>query len=92
MIATNAPSGAFLLTTSLAKLALIGLAAQVLTLWNTRIVANWAIAAATSGCALIVVFWDLDNWMLIGAVLMLVGFIPIKRRLESSVVPLPVGP
>ncbi len=81
--AQTAPEGAFLLTTSLAKLALIGLGVQILVLWNIRTVAHWAVMVATLGCALIVGFWDLDNWMLIGAALMLVGFMPMKSRLQS---------
>lgn len=85
--AQTAPHGAFLLTTSLSKLALIGLGIQILILWNTRIVAKWAVVVAALGCALIVVFWDLDNWMLIGSALMLAGFIQIKARLQCTVMP-----
>jgi hypothetical protein len=84
--AITAPRGAFLLTTSLAKLALIGLVVQILTLWGVRAVAKWAVVMAALGCALIVAFWDLDNWMLIGAALMLAGFVPIKSHLQA---PLP---
>jgi hypothetical protein len=77
----TAPRGAFLLTTSLAKLALFGFVVQILTLWNIRSIPNWAVATAALGCALIIGFWDLDNWMLIGAALMLVGLISIKSSL-----------
>jgi hypothetical protein len=77
----TAPRGAFLLTTSLAKLALLGFLVQILTLWNIRGIPNWAVIAAALGCALIIGFWDLDNWMLIGAALMLAGFMSIKSYL-----------
>jgi hypothetical protein len=26
-------------------------------------------------------FWDLDNWMLIGSVLLLIGFLPMRKAL-----------
>jgi hypothetical protein len=83
--AETAPQGAFWLTTSLAKLALIGFAVQILALWPIRDLAKWAVSVATLGCLLIIVFWDLDNWMLIGAALMLAGFIPIRSRLQPDV-------
>lgn len=85
--AQSAPHGAFLLTTTLSKLALIGMAIQILILLRTRIVANWSVIVAASGCALICAFWDLDNWMLIGAVLMLIGFVPMKAQLSAISVP-----
>ncbi len=77
----TAPRGAFLLTTSLAKLALLGFLVQIVTLWNIRGIPKWAVITATLGCALIVGFWDLDNWMLIGGALMLAGFVSIKSYL-----------
>jgi hypothetical protein len=71
--------GAFWLTTTLGKLAMIGLAAQALTL-SGRIKA-WAVACIATGAILFLLFWDLDNWMMIGTLLMLVGFIPVRRAL-----------
>jgi len=29
------------------------------------------------GCLIILVFWDLDNWMLIGMLLLLIGLFPL---------------
>ena len=71
--------GAFWLTTTLGKLAMIGIAAQALTLVG-RIKA-WAVASIAIGAILFLLFWDLDNWMMLGTVLMLVGFIPVRRAL-----------
>jgi hypothetical protein len=82
--AMTAPQGAFLVTTCLAKLVMIGLAAQALTLLGSRVTPVWSIVFVILGCALFLAFWDLDNWMLIGSVLMLIGFLPMRRALLSN--------
>ncbi len=82
--AQTSPQGAFQLTTVLSRLALVGLALQMAAFGMTGIVPNLAVAAAVVGAALVVVFADLDNWMLIGAALILSGFIPVARRLLES--------
>ena len=68
---------------------MIGLALQALALIGKRVVPLWAIACIVSGCLLFLIFWDLDNWMLIATLLMMVGFIPIRSLLlrEKDVVP-----
>ena len=81
--AMSAPQGAFLLTTTLAKLAFVGLGLQALALLGTRLVPRWSPLLVAGGCMLFLVFWDLDNWMLMGAVLMLVGFLPVRAGLAS---------
>ena len=73
--------GAFLVTTTLAKLAMIGLAAQALSLLGTGVARTWAILCIVVGCGLFLAFWDLDNWMLIGTLLMMAGFMPMRRAL-----------
>lgn len=80
-VGMTAPGGAFLLTTTLAKLAILGLGVQTQVLWGTRIVPTWALLATAAGCALFLMFWDLDNWMLIGAALLCTGFVPMRSRL-----------
>lgn len=86
--AMTTPQGAFLVTTTLAKLTMIGLAVQSLTLVGTRVVRLWAIACAVLGCLLFLIFWDLDNWMLLATALMMVGFLPMRgallRRVEGT--------
>jgi hypothetical protein len=83
----TAPHGAFLMTTTLGKFAIVGFALQALTLLGVRGMPRWAVACVVVGCALFVIFWDLDNWMLIGVTLMMTGFIPAFRLLRSSAGP-----
>ena len=73
--ALTAPQGAFLLTTTLGKLAMAGLAAQSLTLWGLPRVRRAGPVLICVGAALFLLFWDLDNWMLIGMTLILAGFL-----------------
>ena len=85
--AMTAPQGAFLLTTTLAKLAMVGLAAQSLTLWGLPRVRKAAPVLICAGCLLFLLFWDLDNWMLIGMMLILSGFLllwPVLKGADSE--------
>ena len=83
----TAPHGAFLVTTTLGKLAIVGFGLQALTLLGMPGMPKWAVACVAAGCAMFLVFWDLDNWMLIGVALMMTGFIPAFRMLRSSARP-----
>ena len=83
----TAPHGAFLLTTTLGKLAILGFALQVLTLLGVRGMPRWAVACVVVGCTIFLLFWDLDNWMLIGVALMMTGFIPAFRILWNPAPP-----
>jgi hypothetical protein len=74
--------GAFLLTTTLAKLAMVGLAAQALTLIGR--IPKWAVTCIVLGALLFLLFWDLDNWMTIGTLLILAGFVPVRRALLAE--------
>ncbi len=76
--ALTAEQGPFLLTTSLAKLAFVGIALQMLVLWNTPAIPRLGVLSALAGCMLFLAFWDLDNWMLIGSVLLFIGFATIR--------------
>ncbi len=80
-IALTTPSGAFQLTTTLAKLAMLGFACQGLALFGAKSVPSWAPILIAAGAALFLGFWDLDNWMLLGSLLMLAGFVPIRKCL-----------
>jgi hypothetical protein len=79
--AMSAPRGAFLLTTTLAKLAFGGLALQGLALWSKDARDRMAAAGIAIGSALFLAFWDLDNWMLVGSVLLLLGLVASRRRM-----------
>ena len=74
--------GAFFLTTTLAKLAMLGLLVQALTLLGR--IQTWAVACIALGALLFLLFWDLDNWMMIGTLLMLAGFLPVRRALLAE--------
>jgi hypothetical protein len=77
--AMTAPQGAFQLTTTLAKLAFIGLALQGALLWNRDLRSRIASIAIALGSVLFLAFWDLDNWMLVGSLLLLTGFGALAR-------------
>jgi len=77
--AMTAPRGAFLLTTTLARVAFVGLAWQGLLLWDRDARSRFAAVAVAAGCALFLAFWDLDNWMLVGSLLLLAGLVASRR-------------
>lgn len=83
--AMTSNQGAFLLTTTLAKLLMVGLAVQALTL--TGKIPSWAITCIVCGAALFLLFWDLDNWMMIGTLFILAGFVPVRRALLTEETP-----
>ena len=78
--AMTTPQGAFLLTTCLSKLTIVGLGVQTLVFLGRQLVPVWSIVCVIVGCGLVLAFWDLDNWMLLGMVLLLIGFFPIRKR------------
>jgi hypothetical protein len=78
--AMSAPRGSFLMTTTLAKLAFVGLALQGLLLWGADTRSRVAALSFAIGCALFLAFWDLDNWMLVGSLLMFAGLVAARRR------------
>ena len=82
--AMTTPQGAFLVTTWLAKLTMVGLATQALVLLGKAVVTTWSVVSVAVGASMFLVFWDLDNWMLIGTVLLLVGFLPMRKALVSE--------
>jgi hypothetical protein len=79
--AQTAPHGAFELTTVLSRLAFLGVALQMVILAGKRVVPDAAIVATAAGAGVIVAFADLDNWMLLGTLLMLPGLIATGRAL-----------
>ena len=77
--ALTAPRGAFLLTTTLAKLGFVGLVLQGVVLWGRATPARVAASCIVLGGALILAFWDLDNWMLVGSLLLTAGVVAARR-------------
>ena len=82
--ALTAPRGAFLLTTTLAKLAFVGLALQGLVLWSSDVRSRIAALSIAVGSALFLAFWDLDNWMLVGSLLLLAGLVASRTIADPT--------
>jgi hypothetical protein len=80
--AVTADRGAYGLTRGLAELALLGIAVQGAALWQAPGIPRWSPASVIVGCALFLIFWDVDNLMFVGSVCMIAGFIPISRELR----------
>lgn len=86
--AMTSPQGAFLLTTTLAKLAFVGLGVQGMALRNREARNRLASIFVVVGSTLFLTFWDLDNWMLVGSVLLLAGLaVGLSTHRTSLVVP-----
>jgi len=79
--ALTAPGGALGVTTTLAKLAIIGQGLQALCLLGTRAIPAWASIVAALGWSIITVFWDIDNWMFVGDFLVLLAMTQVCARL-----------
>lgn len=69
--------GPLLLTSVLSALALMGLMVLAAGLFLSRTVPKWSAALIFIGSLIILVFTDLDNWMFIGAFMILLGVAPI---------------
>ncbi len=73
--------GTLALTTYLSVLSLLGFLVLSIGLFMSRIVPKWSASFIFIGNLLIIAFMDLDNWMFIGAFLILLGGIPISLKL-----------
>lgn len=87
--ALTAPHGAFLLTTTLAKVFMVGLLLQVAALWGRPGQARWSVLAVAAGSVLFLAFWDVDNVMFLATLLMFAGFVDIRRVLLDLPAPQP---
>jgi len=76
--------GVLLFTSILSVLSLLGLMVLAVGLYLSRIVPRWSAIMIFIGNLIIIVFMDLDNWMLVGALLILIGMIPISLRLLNN--------
>lgn len=76
--------GALLLTSMLSALSLVGMMVLAVGLFLGQVVPRWSAALIFIGNLTILVFTDLDNWMFIGALLMLLGMVPITWRLLNK--------
>lgn len=69
--------GILLLTTMLSALSLVGLLILAVGMFIGHVGPRWASGLVAFGNLLILVFMDLDNWMFIGALMILIGFTPL---------------
>lgn len=76
--------GPLALTTYMSALSLVGLMVLAAGLFASQIVPKWAASLIFIGNLLIMVFMDLDNWMFIGALLILIGTLPLSLPLLSK--------
>jgi hypothetical protein len=73
--------GALLFTSILSALSLLGIMVLAVGLFFSRIVPKWSAILIFIGNLTILVFMDLDNLMLIGAFVMLLGMLPTSLKL-----------
>lgn len=73
--------GPLAIFSSLSALSLIGFLILAIGLFQSRIISRWRSSSIFLGNLLIIVFMDLDNWMFIGAILILIGIFPIAQGL-----------
>jgi hypothetical protein len=71
--------GPLLISSTLSALTFLGMIILGFGLYHSRIISRWSAAVFILGHVLILVFIDLDNWMLIGAVCMFIGIFPLAR-------------
>jgi len=73
--------GPLLLSSLLSSLTFIGMIVLGVGLHRSNLLPRWSSVLYIIGNVMILVFMDLDNWMLLGAVLQAVGIFPLCRRL-----------
>lgn len=77
--------GSLMLSSALSSLTFLGMIMLGFGLYFGRIVPRWSAISFVLGNILILAFIDLDNWMFIGALFMLVGLFPLGiKGLRSS--------
>ncbi len=79
--------GPLALITYLSVLSLLGFLVLSIGLFVSRMVPRWSASSIFIGNLLIIAFMDLDNWMFIGAFLILIGGIPISLKLFKKAEP-----
>jgi hypothetical protein len=62
----------------------VGLALQGLVLWGGDLRSRAAALLLAAGSALFLAFWDLDNWMLVGSLLLMAGIATARRMTPAD--------
>jgi hypothetical protein len=70
--------------TVLSYLTFIGIIILAAGLLQFRTFRIWSMLSIIFGSALFLAFMDLDNWMFIGTILILIGLIPVSRKFGRS--------
>lgn len=76
--------GPLAMITYLSVLSLLGFLVLAVGLIKSQIVPKWSPLLIFIGNVMIIIFMDLDNWMFVGAFLMLLGFLPISWKLFKN--------
>jgi hypothetical protein len=76
--------GPLMISSVLSAFAFLGLIVLGFGLYQSRTVPRWSAVLFILGNAMILAFMDMDNWMFIGAVLMLLGMLPLAARLYHA--------
>lgn len=85
--------GSLMLSSVLSAFTFLGMIVLGFGLYQSRIAPRWSAALFILGNVLVLAFIDLDNWMFVGALLMMVGMLPLGMRLfHSGSTPLRSGP
>jgi hypothetical protein len=76
--------GSLMLSSVLSAFTFLGMIVLGFGLYQSRIAPRWSAALFILGNVLVLAFIYLDNWMFIGALLMLVGILPLGMKLFHS--------
>jgi len=76
--------GPLLLMTTLSVLSISGLIILGTGLLISRIIPTWSAALFLLGNIFIITFMDLDNWMFIGALLILIAMLPVSIKIYKN--------
>ncbi len=85
-------NGMLMLSSSLAGLSLVGFIIVTTGLFLTHVIPRWQSALIIAGNVIIVIFMDIDNLMLIGSILWLIGVLPfLKKNIQQQKEPVAAG-
>jgi hypothetical protein len=77
-------TGVLKMITTASYLAFVGMIMLAAGLIRTKMFPLWSMFSIIAGSLLFLLFMDMDNWMFIGSVLILIGLIPVSRKISSG--------
>ena len=77
-------AGALNLVTQASYLTFWGMIIMALGLIKTKMFPLWSMICVITGSVLFILFMDMDNWMFIGSILILIGLIPVSRKIAAG--------